>query len=339
MKYYLTVVLLVTIILATRARAQITPCTASCTDTSSDTALLGERFPTGTPIHRVTVPFNPGETCLVSTPLVVNTQWVSIEGNGATLDCSHLGSGTCLTFTGSGTTFPGFYNQNMVKESGLELVGPGGSNTVTGVLAQTIDTQIENLNVHGFNTCYNLDGPNSFLELFLQDEGWNCVTGINTGTDSPSNSGELIRWIGGGIFNSTNAAVMQNTGGGYELDFTDAHFDGLTGSIFILATASNSTAEVEVTNSHIEYSTTKPTVDMVVLGGNNKYTWFRSVNTDFQVDGTNVSGAIHSMVNASGTGWANIIAPWMPINSYAAGGGEVIGSGAAGVIVTGGNSP
>lgn len=275
------------------------------------------------------VAFPTGMTAKVTSGITV-PDLVGIDGNGAKLDCSSFSSGACLTVTGAASA-PELYRQNLSNYTRLELVGPGsGTAGVIGLSVATTNQQFENINVHDFANDYYLGNNNTFNDSFLNCQGWNAGIIISTGTNNPSQSGETFSFTDGDFYNSTTGVSMLNTGGGMSINFVNDHFDGLSGSAFVLATGASETAQVNMYGGHIEYTSAATAADMVQIGGGNFYTSFTAYGTNFQTD----AGNINSIVNDSGVGQVYINHPFLSIGGYTT--GQVIGTGAANVAIENG---
>jgi len=226
-------------------------------------------------VARTLVRLPSNATCAPSAGLTYDARYVSLDGRGATIDCSGLSSGTCLSVTGASSN-PPLYTQNVSYIRDVEIKGSGSSNSMTGMLLGTATTRVEGVNVHDFATCWSFDAANTYSDAVYGSEAWNCGTAVTTGSDAPSQAGEGIDWFQGSIFNSTTGVSMLNTGNGFEFGFHGTHFDGMTGSTFVLATGANETALVRLYDPHIEYTAAAPSVNMIQLGGSNTYTSFDS---------------------------------------------------------------
>jgi hypothetical protein len=121
----------------------------------------------------------------------------------------------------------------------FEIAGAGSTTSTTRLLVATSTNQFVGVNVHDVGTGISFDAGNTYSDVLSAVEIWNTSTAVTTGSGTLSSSGETVQWFQGTIFNSATGVSMLNSGNGFSMSFHGTHFDGNTGSVFVLATGSN----------------------------------------------------------------------------------------------------
>ena len=205
-------------------------------------------------------------TYALTTGLIADLTYVSINGHNSTFDVSAMTSGVALTLTGS--SYPP-YTQNANRVSDLYILGAQHRNStsgVTGVLFSSLpsnggSTGPSHTSLHGVsvNQCYlGFEyGEHTYLVTNYHCEASDCAIGVHTLSTSVD-SGENLRWVGGAIFNNHLAIKLECINTDLKLDGTSIDYNTLIANI--------SAGTLQMINCHCEssdYATTP-----IVVSGN-----------------------------------------------------------------------
>lgn len=150
----------------------------------------------------------------MDTGITVRCDLVTIVGSGAVLDFSGLSSGTAVTITGKGTGVNP-YRQNRSVLEGVEILGPGITSPVKGIVfhtaaeAGTSHISLKNVNTRYFGQGGHIFQSNAYIITFF-----NCdISYCTNGSIIPSgyaNYGERITYIACAFYNNSGYAITNN---------------------------------------------------------------------------------------------------------------------------------
>jgi hypothetical protein len=179
-----------------------------------------------------------------SSGISINTSYVGIQSDGATLDFSTVTSGAALTVFA--TVYPP-YDDAVIKLSGFKLVGNSTNGSVKGILytsaSDVSHISVENVAISNFGIGESFE-ENSYLIHHFNVDIYQCAVGTQNLTGF-TNNGENFSYTGGTIFNNGVNVILTNGGGSY--NFVNTSFDYPTTAQFTLTSG-----QLNFTNCHIE---------------------------------------------------------------------------------------
>lgn len=168
---------------------------------------------------------------LLSDTVVVDTSYISLEFTTGNIDARALLDRPAFVFTGSSSSG---YPNTRVAVRGLRLVGPGSSaSNSVGIRFESSAGVIRGvgffgLEVSGFGTGLEFR-DNAYLLSFYNFHFYRCGTAVSL-PGGTVNSGENIKFIGGGIGTSTLGVYNGNPNG--NLHFISTSIDFCAAAVF-----------------------------------------------------------------------------------------------------------
>lgn len=189
----------------------------------------------------------PGKQCLVRSGIVLPSG-VGYDGNGSSLDCTQLTTGSaCLTIEGQAVA----NGNNAAPLRNINLYGTT-FRSVNGVLMERPNASIYSLNAGNFNAALSF-GNSTYVDAFYDVRLFDSNYGIYY-AGGLSNSGEELTFVGGSIAN--DSWLVYASGGAFQfygMSFDDVSPFPVAGTFGRGYGAFYSdSSDYRITDSHIE---------------------------------------------------------------------------------------
>lgn len=200
-----------------------------------------------------------GKTYKLNTGIIWRCDFVGFR-NGK-LDFSNMSSGNAITVTGGASGSP--YYQNRTIADSVELIGPGKTSSVNGIVfntsseAGTSHLLLMSVNVHDF-AIGHLYQNNAYGINFLNSDILHCGTCASMPA-SQTNSGERLTYIGCTFYNSDLALNIATGNASFHLIACSIDYNGGIATI--------NGGRIFLTDCHIEASD-YPTAPPIYVSGN-----------------------------------------------------------------------